>query len=95
MCRTTRSYVARRLDGIWATAPYLHNGSVPTLHDLLLPANERPASFAIGHRNFDPVRVGYLTRVPDPIFEFETTIDAIPTPAMSTVLTWMKPTAGR
>ena len=32
-------YKARSLNGIWATAPYLHNGSVPTLHDLLLPSN--------------------------------------------------------
>jgi mono/diheme cytochrome c family protein len=32
------AYKGRALDGIWATAPYLHNGSVPTLYDLLLPA---------------------------------------------------------
>ena len=32
------AYKARPLNGVWATAPYLHNGSVPTLHDLLLPA---------------------------------------------------------
>jgi RoxA-like, cytochrome c-like len=34
-----RGYKARPLNGIWATAPYLHNGSVPTLYDLLLPAD--------------------------------------------------------
>ena len=33
-----RAYRARSLNGIWATAPYLHNGSVPSLYDLLLPA---------------------------------------------------------
>jgi len=41
-------YESRVMEGIWATAPYLHNGSVPTLWDLLQPAAERPASFAIG-----------------------------------------------
>jgi hypothetical protein len=37
------SYKARSLNGIWATAPYLHNGSVPTLYDLLLPPNPEDA----------------------------------------------------
>jgi hypothetical protein len=37
------AYKARPLNGIWATAPYLHNGSVPTLYDLLLPARLRVA----------------------------------------------------
>jgi hypothetical protein len=54
-------YKARPLTGIWATPPYLHNGSVPTLHDLLLPENERPRSFYTGSREFDPVKVGYVT----------------------------------
>ena len=36
-------YKARPLNGIWATAPYLHNGSVMTLYDLLLPAMKRGA----------------------------------------------------
>jgi hypothetical protein len=57
-------YKARPLDGIWATAPYLHNGSVPNLDALLRPAAERPTSFSIGVRTFDPIRVGYLTDVP-------------------------------
>lgn len=52
-------YKARPLSGIWATAPYLHNGSVPTLHDLLRPHAERPASFHVGNRELDPVKVGY------------------------------------
>jgi hypothetical protein len=54
------AYKARPLDGIWATAPYLHNGSVPTLYDLLRPAKERPASFNVGTREYDPVKVGYV-----------------------------------
>jgi hypothetical protein len=53
------AYKARPLDGIWATAPYLHNGSVPTLYDLLLPPDRRPNSFNVGTREYDPVRVGY------------------------------------
>lgn len=55
------AYKSRPLDGIWATAPYLHNGSVPTLYDLLLPAAQRPARFRVGTRDYDPVRVGYVT----------------------------------
>ena len=63
-------YKGRPLDGIWATAPYLHNGSVPTLDDLLRPASERPKSFRIGSRKFDPVKVGFRTDSGDfPTFE--------------------------
>ena len=51
-------YRARPLDGIWATAPYLHNGSVPTLHDMLLPQKDRPKTFCVGSRQFDPAKVG-------------------------------------
>ena len=55
-------YRARPLDGVWATAPYLHNGSVPTLRDMLLPQDKRPASFCVGSREFDPVNVGVVTK---------------------------------
>ncbi|WP_233281969.1 di-heme-cytochrome C peroxidase [Pseudomonas mangiferae] len=41
-------YESRVLQGIWATAPYLHNGSVASLADLLKPASQRAASFAVG-----------------------------------------------
>ncbi|MCE8472361.1 hypothetical protein LZ189_25555, partial [Rhodovulum sulfidophilum] len=41
-------YEARVLDGIWAAAPYLHNGSVPTLRELLTPPDERVADFTPG-----------------------------------------------
>jgi RoxA-like, cytochrome c-like len=41
-------YAARPLYGIWAAAPYLHNGSVPTLYHLLLPPDQRPKAFALG-----------------------------------------------
>ncbi len=54
-------YRARPLDGVWATAPYLHNGSVPTLHDLLMPQGRRPTTFCVGSREFDPAKVGLKT----------------------------------
>ena len=52
-----RAYESRVLQGIWAAAPYLHNGSVPTLADLLKPASERPSTFPIGPA-YDPEKVG-------------------------------------
>lgn len=52
-------YKARPLNGIWATAPYLHNGSVPSLHELLLPPTERSRAFPVGTHAYDPVAVGY------------------------------------
>lgn len=54
---TEYKYEARVMQGIWAAAPYLHNGSVPTLADLLKPVAERPASFMVGP-NYDPNAVG-------------------------------------
>ena len=56
--RATAQYLARPLNGVWSTAPYLHNGSVPTLYDLLHP-DQRPAKFVVGNREFDPVKIGY------------------------------------
>ena len=55
------TYKARPLNGIWATAPYLHNGSVPSLWALLQPVAQRPARFFVGSREFDPVRVGLVS----------------------------------
>ena len=53
------TYRARPLNGVWATAPYLHNGSVPSLYWLLTPAAERPTSFCQGARDYDPKQVGF------------------------------------
>jgi len=53
-------YAARPLYGIWAAAPYLHNGSVPTLYHLLLPPEQRPKTFALGAREYDPVKLGFV-----------------------------------
>ncbi|WP_298253691.1 di-heme-cytochrome C peroxidase [Bradyrhizobium sp.] len=52
-------YRARPLNGVWATAPYLHNGSVPSLYWMLTPAAERPKQFCMGTRDFDPQQVGF------------------------------------
>lgn len=71
---TTPRYKARPLDGIWATAPYLHNGSVPTLYDLLNPPNRRPATFYIGSRRFDPKKVGIDTSEVPGAFRFDTSV---------------------
>ena len=70
--RTTGMYRARPIAGIWATAPYLHNGSVPTLYDLLLPAGQRPPTFPLGHRDYDPVKLGYTTNVPNAGWTYST-----------------------
>ena len=51
-------YEARVLTGIWAVGPYLHNGSVASLWELLTPPAARATRFAVGHRDFDPVNVG-------------------------------------
>jgi len=74
------AYKARSLNGIWATAPYLHNGSVPSLYHLLLPArgegdpedgNYRPDTFLVGSREFDPTKVGFVSEGFDG-FEYKT-----------------------
>ena len=65
-------YKARPLNGIWATAPYLHNGSVPNLYQLLLPSSDRDDVFYVGNREFDPVNVGQKTSKQEGLFEFDT-----------------------
>jgi mono/diheme cytochrome c family protein len=54
-------YKARPHEGVWATPPFLHNGSVPNLYELLSPVSERSKRFFVGRREFDPVKVGYVT----------------------------------
>lgn len=78
---TTRGYIARPLRGVWATAPYLHNGSVPTLDDLLKPAADRPKTFLVGYRVYDADTLGYVSdpqRIPEDarkgLFEFDTSL---------------------
>jgi len=52
-------YKARPLDGVWATPPYLHNGSVPSLDALLKPVAARPKTFPLASTAYDPTTVGY------------------------------------
>jgi len=59
--RAPLAYIARRHAGVWATAPFLHNGSVPNLYELLSPLEERSKTFCLGSLEFDPERVGYKT----------------------------------
>ncbi|MEX2229764.1 MAG: cytochrome c [Dehalococcoidia bacterium] len=58
--RSTDGYANAPLDGIWLRAPYLHNGSVPYLSDLLEPASERPQAFCRGSDVYDYARVGFV-----------------------------------
>lgn len=61
LVRAPCGYKARPLDGIWATPPYLHNGSVPNIYELLSPLSERSTRFWLGSFEYDPVRLGYVT----------------------------------
>jgi hypothetical protein len=72
--RALLSYKVRALNGIWATPPYLHNGSVPNLYALLSPVAERPKKFYLGNREYDPVNVGYRVDKFPGGFAFDTTI---------------------
>ncbi|MBZ5617979.1 MAG: c-type cytochrome [Acidobacteriia bacterium] len=55
----TNGYANMPLDGIWARAPYLHNGSAPTLSDMLAKPQDRPKQFYRGDDRYDPVNVGF------------------------------------
>jgi mono/diheme cytochrome c family protein len=68
------TYKARPLHGIALTAPFLHNGSVPSLYDVLLPAEQRTKQFHVGNRNFDPVKVGYSTERESNTVPFDTNL---------------------
>ena len=58
--RKTDGYANMPLDGLWLRAPYLHNGSVPTLRALLTPA-ERPAEFYRAYDVYDWTNVGFVS----------------------------------
>ena len=69
-----RAYKARPLAGIWATAPFLHNGSVPSIYQLLSPQDERATTFYKGSFEYDPRHLGYRTEAFDNGFVFDTRI---------------------
>ncbi|MEL7312843.1 MAG: di-heme-cytochrome C peroxidase [Pseudomonadota bacterium] len=68
-------YKPRPLEGVWATPPFLHNGSVPSIYQMLLPPESRDRSFIVGQRDYDPKHLGYVTP-PDGAdgFVFDTSI---------------------
>jgi hypothetical protein len=72
--REMRAYKARPLAGIWATAPFLHNGSVPSLYQLLSPQDERATTFYKGTFEYDPRHLGYRTEAFSNGFVFDTRI---------------------
>jgi mono/diheme cytochrome c family protein len=69
-----RSLKAGPLVGLWATGPFLHNGSVPTLDDLLSPPAERPAVFWTGGRELDTRRFGFFSDEAPGRFRFDTSL---------------------
>jgi hypothetical protein len=75
--RGGRVYPAKPLAGIWATAPYLNNGSVANMWDLLTAPESRPTKFSLGSREYDSEKLGYVTAPnptsPAPAWEFDTT----------------------
>ncbi|WP_434609344.1 di-heme-cytochrome C peroxidase [Pseudomonas sp. R1-7] len=72
--RELRAYKARPLAGVWATPPFLHNGSVPTLYQLLSPQAERATTFYKGSFEYDPRHLGYRTEAFANGFLFDTRI---------------------
>jgi hypothetical protein len=59
--RKTDGYANAPLDGLWVRAPYLHNGSAPSLEALLTPPAERPRAFLRGHDVYDPRALGFVS----------------------------------
>ncbi|AST35031.2 hypothetical protein AB6Q13_11550 [Ralstonia solanacearum] len=76
--RKTQSYSNTPTDGVWLRAPYLHNGSVPTLWDLLQKPERRPKVFYRGSSVFDQKQVGFVTAGPETkgggYFKFDTSL---------------------
>lgn len=72
--QNAKAYKARPLNGVWSSAPYLHNGSVPTLVDMLKLPAERSSFFKVGRVEFDTEVVGLSGRVinPEQVTDFDT-----------------------
>jgi hypothetical protein len=68
------AYKATPLEGVWATAPYLHNGSVPSLYELLLPPEKRSKTFHVGNREYDPRSMGYDSKPGKGLYKYDTTL---------------------
>jgi hypothetical protein len=57
--RSTGKYWAASMDGVWARSPYLHNGSVRTMQELLTPPAQRAKTFHRGSQDYDATQMGY------------------------------------
>lgn len=71
-------YKPRPLEGVWATPPFLHNGSVPSVYQMLLPPEQRSSRFLVGSRIYDPKHLGYASEPSagnSEGFWFDTSID--------------------
>lgn len=78
------AYKARPLNGIWATAPYMHNGSMANLYQTLLSDAERETSFYVGSKMFDPKKVGFESNQDGNHFLFKTVDEkGVPIPGNS------------
>ena len=66
-------YKAAPREGVWATPPFMHNGSVPNLYEMLVPAAQRTKKFYLG-RDFDPVKVGVDTSGKSGTYQVDTAL---------------------
>lgn len=74
LLKSLLAYKAGPLEGIWATAPYLHNDSVLNLWELLKKPKDRLGKFYVGNREFDPINVGFKNESLEDGYEFDTTL---------------------
>lgn len=77
--RKTNGYLSVSLDGLWLRAPYLHNGSVPTLQELLEKPENRPQVFYRGYDVYNPKKVGFVSNGSEAErvgFKYDTTVTA-------------------
>jgi hypothetical protein len=68
------AYKARPLNGVWSSAPFLHNGSVPNMYQLLLPAKDRVKKFYIGSMQYDAKNLGFDMSPVKESFLFDTSL---------------------
>ena len=69
-----RGYKPRPLAGVWATPPFLHNGSVPSIYEMLIPPKDRTPEFYMGSREYDPKHLGYAIKTDGKGFLLDTKV---------------------
>ena len=80
--RKTEGYAGMPLDGVWLRAPYLHNGSVPSIRDLLEKPENRPSVFWRGYDVYDYQNLGFIssgTEAETAGFRYDTSAEATAT----------------